>query len=109
MPEGSTVVPFTVEAAEANLKVLSGRVEYFGKWHPPMQLSGKVKNGGSMPGAKPALAKELPPTDSPEYSAGREIAEFLHAFYSYPECFAENPQISFQQHLSSISAEKELR
>jgi len=62
-----------------------------------------------MPSAKPALAKEIRPTDCREYSVGREIADFLHAFYSYPECFAENPQIIFQQHLSSITTEKELR
>lgn len=62
-----------------------------------------------MPSAKQALAKEMRSTDSGEYSVGKEIANFLHAFYSYPECFAENPQISFQQHLSSITTERELQ
>ncbi len=56
---------------------------------------------------KQALLKEIRLTNSGEYSAGKEIADFLHAFYSYPECFAENPQMSFQQHLSSITTESE--
>jgi len=34
----------------------------------------------------------------------QEIDNFLRALRSYPESFAHNPQLSFEQHLSGITA-----
>ncbi len=34
-----------------------------------------------------------------------EIEAFLHAMNSYPERFARDPQVSFQQHLCSITTQ----
>lgn len=34
----------------------------------------------------------------------QEIADFLQALSSYPECFATNPDISFEEYFSSIAA-----
>jgi hypothetical protein len=36
------------------------------------------------------------------YQAQREIDSFLRAVTSYPDRFAREPYLSFQQHLSSI-------
>lgn len=38
----------------------------------------------------------------------QEIADFLEALHSYPEQFAHNPLLSFEQHLFSIAAENNL-
>jgi hypothetical protein len=35
----------------------------------------------------------------------REIATFLRAVHSYPESFARDPLLSFEQHLFSLAAE----
>jgi hypothetical protein len=37
-----------------------------------------------------------------EHQAQQEIDSFLRALRSYPEHFAREPYLSFQQHLSSI-------
>ncbi len=37
--------------------------------------------------------------------AQREIEKFLHAVQSYPDRFAREPYLSFQQHLCSIVTE----
>ena len=37
-----------------------------------------------------------------EHEAQREIDSFLRAVSSYPDRFAQEPYLSFQQHLSSI-------
>jgi len=37
-----------------------------------------------------------------EHEAQQEIDSFLRALHSYPDRFAREPYLSFQQHLSSI-------
>ena len=39
-------------------------------------------------------------------SAKREIRKFLLALYSYPDCAAANPDLTFQQYLCSVLTEK---
>jgi hypothetical protein len=45
---------------------------------------------------------DLGVTDPREYEAQQEIDSFLRALSSYPDRFAREPYLSFQQHLSSI-------
>jgi hypothetical protein len=33
----------------------------------------------------------------------RELQKFLQALDSYPDCFAKNPKLSFEQHLRSLA------
>ncbi len=54
-------------------------------------------------------APVLPPSDAaqeheaqPEDEVQREIESFLRAVKSYPDRFAREPYLSFQQHLCSI-------
>jgi len=39
---------------------------------------------------------------NPGCDVQREIDNFLRALRSYPECFAHNPRLSFEQHLVRI-------
>jgi hypothetical protein len=48
-------------------------------------------------------APHLPVTDQAgEHDVQRDIDSFLRAISSYPDRFAREPYLSFQQHLSSI-------
>jgi hypothetical protein len=47
-------------------------------------------------------ATDLGVADTREGDAQREIDSFLRALSSYPDRFAREPYLSFQQHLSSI-------
>jgi hypothetical protein len=47
-------------------------------------------------------AIDLGVADTREGDAQREIDSFLRALSSYPDRFAREPYLSFQQHLSSI-------
>jgi len=48
-------------------------------------------------------APHLPVTDpAGEHDVQRDIDSFLRAISSYPDRFAREPYLSFQQHLSSI-------
>jgi hypothetical protein len=49
-------------------------------------------------------ATDLGVADPREHEAQREIDSFLRAVSSYPDRFAREPYLSFQQHLSSIVA-----
>jgi hypothetical protein len=40
-----------------------------------------------------------------EYEAQQEIRNFLWAMSSYPDRFAQNPALSFQQHLNSVATQ----
>ncbi|HXM64801.1 MAG TPA: hypothetical protein VN950_28315 [Terriglobales bacterium] len=42
------------------------------------------------------------PDSTREHNVQREIDSFLRAINSYPDRFAREPYLSFQQHLSSI-------
>jgi hypothetical protein len=42
-----------------------------------------------------------------EYQAEKEIQNFLKAMHSYPERFAQNPALSFEDHLFTITAQSE--
>ncbi len=42
-----------------------------------------------------------------EQQLQREAASFLQALNSYPECFAQNPMVTFQQHFASIASQPE--
>ena len=44
------------------------------------------------------------PGNSNEHDVHREIDNFLQALSSYPDRFAREPYLSFQQHLSSFVA-----
>jgi hypothetical protein len=44
------------------------------------------------------------PGTSQEHNVHQEIDNFLRALSSYPDRFAREPDLSFQQHLSSIVA-----
>lgn len=70
-----------------------------------------VRAGGSRPArcrekymkAKRHGATALRVSDSPrKYEVQQEIDSFLRAINSYPDRFAREPYLSFQQHLSSI-------
>jgi hypothetical protein len=37
--------------------------------------------------------------------AEREVQSFLQALRTYPDCFAQEPQLSFQQHFFRVAAE----
>ena len=53
--------------------------------------------------AKRRDATDLRVSDSArEYEVQQEIDSFLRAIRSYPDRFAREPYLSFQQHLSSI-------
>jgi hypothetical protein len=41
------------------------------------------------------------------YKAEQEIQNFLKAINSYPERFAQDPQLSFEDHLFTITAQSE--
>ena len=41
------------------------------------------------------------------YKAEQEIENFLKAVNSYPERFAQDPQLSFEDHLFTITAQRE--
>ncbi len=41
------------------------------------------------------------------YQAEQEIENFLKAINSYPERFAKDPQLSFEDHLFTITAQSE--
>jgi hypothetical protein len=48
-------------------------------------------------------ATDLPVSDATrEHEVQQEIDSFLRALSSYPDRFAREPSLSFQQHLSSI-------
>lgn len=38
-----------------------------------------------------------------EYEAQQEINNFLWAMSSYPDRFAQNPSVSFEQHLNAVA------
>ena len=42
-----------------------------------------------------------------EYQAEKEIQNFLKAMHSYPERFAQDPGLSFDDHLFMITAQSE--
>jgi hypothetical protein len=48
------------------------------------------------------------PDATHEYNVQREIDSFLRAINSYPDRFAREPYLSFQQHLSSIVTAEQL-
>lgn len=37
--------------------------------------------------------------------AQREVQSFLQALRTYPDCFAQEPQLSFQQHFFRVAAQ----
>ena len=42
-----------------------------------------------------------------QYHAEQEIQNFLKAMHSYPERFAQDPELSFEDHLFMITAQSE--
>lgn len=42
-----------------------------------------------------------------QYRAEQEVQNFLKAINSYPERFAQDPQLSFEDHLFTITAQSE--
>ncbi len=42
-----------------------------------------------------------------QYQAEQEIQNFLKAIHSYPERFAQDPELSFEDHLFTITAQSE--
>jgi hypothetical protein len=52
--------------------------------------------------AKRHQGTDLRVADARERDAQREIDSFLRALSSYPDRFAREPYLSFEQHLSSI-------
>ena len=42
-----------------------------------------------------------------QYQAEQEIQNFLKAMHSYPERFAQDPKLSFEDHLFTITAQSD--